>query len=131
MTVHETVATPDPTREVIDECKRETHIRYKSKGNTFFRARLRGVNSIQVGTGELFPRHPELPPGHRDSRLVGRVVLPEIAATGRRFTTCTSSSGAAPTGSPGGKSPRAARMLTAPSHCLFRCAQRADWPCAR
>ena len=105
MTVHETVATPDPTREVIDECKRETHIRYKSKGNTFFRARLRGVNSIQVGkskiidspltimiewmfeqyrrlrgawrrfTGELFPRHPELPPGHRDSRLVGRVVF--------------------------------------------------------
>ena len=105
MTVHETVATPDPTREVIDECKRETHIRYKSKGNTFFRARLRGVNSIQVGkskiidspltimiewmfeqyrrlrgawrrfTGELFPRRPELPPGHRDSRLVGRVVF--------------------------------------------------------
>src|SRR5215813_10210785 len=105
MTVHETVATPDPTREVIDECKRETQIRYKSKGNTFFRARMRGVNSIQVGkskiidspltialewifqqyrrlrkarrrfAAELFPRHPELPVGHRDSRLVGRIVF--------------------------------------------------------
>lgn len=105
MNVHETAMQPDPTREIIEECKRETQIRYKSKGNTFFRARLRGVNSIQVGkskiidsplaitlewifqeyrrlrqasrrfAAELFPRRPELPPGHRDSRLVGRIVF--------------------------------------------------------
>jgi hypothetical protein len=104
MTV-QTATQPDPTRKIIEECKRETQIRYKSKGNTFFRARMRGVNSIQVGkskiinspltitlewifqmyrrlrkarrrfTAELFPRHPELPVGHRDSRLVGRIVF--------------------------------------------------------
>jgi hypothetical protein len=104
MTV-QTATQPDPTRKIIEECKRETQIRYKSKGNTFFRARMRGVNSIQVGkskiinspltitlewifqmyrrlrkarrrfAAELFPRHPELPVGHRDSRLVGRIVF--------------------------------------------------------
>ena len=104
MTV-QTATQPDPTRKIIEECKRETQIRYKSKGNTFFRARMRGVNSIQVGkskiinspltitlewifqmyrrlrkarrrfAAELFLRHPELPVGHRDSRLVGRIVF--------------------------------------------------------
>jgi hypothetical protein len=96
---------PDPTREIIAECKRETRIRYKSKGNTFFRARMRGINHLQVGKSKiidspltimiewiyeqfrrlrrawrrfisaLFPRRPELPVGHRDSRLVGRIIF--------------------------------------------------------
>ena len=104
MTV-QTATQPDTARKIIEECKRETQIRYKSKGNTFFRARMRGINSIQVGkskiidspltitlewifqqyrrlrkarrrfAAELFPRHPELPVGHRDSRLVGRIVF--------------------------------------------------------
>lgn len=96
---------PDPTREIIDKCKRETLVRYKSKGNTFFRRHMRGINYLQVGrshiidspltvmiewmfeqwrrlrrawarlTARLFPRRPQLPAGHRDSRLVGRVVF--------------------------------------------------------
>jgi hypothetical protein len=105
MTVRETAAQPDPTREIIEQCKRETRIRYKSRGNTFFRPRMRGINYLQVGkskiidsrltimiewifeqfrrlrkawrrfTARLFPRRPELPAGHRDSRLVGRIVF--------------------------------------------------------
>ena len=96
---------PDPTRDIIDKCKRETRIRYRSKGNTFFRPRLRGTNYLQVGRSkiidnpltimiermfeqfrrlrrawqrfiaQLFPRHPQLPAGHRDSRLVGRIIF--------------------------------------------------------
>jgi hypothetical protein len=96
---------PDSTRDVIAECMRETCIRYKSRGDTFFRARMRGINHLQVGRSkiidspltimlewiyeqfrllrdgwdrvlaELFPRRPNLPDGHRDSRLVGRMVF--------------------------------------------------------
>jgi hypothetical protein len=90
------VTQPDSTREIIAKCKRETRIRYKSKGDTFFRPRLRGINYFQVGkskmidspltimiewifdqfrrvrrawqrfTAGLFPRRPQLPAGHRD-----------------------------------------------------------------
>jgi len=100
-----TVTQPDSTREIIAKCKRETRIRYKSKGDTFFRPRLRGINYFQVGkskmidspltimiewifdqfrrlrrawqrfTAGLFPRRPQLPAGHRDSRLVGRIIF--------------------------------------------------------
>lgn len=104
---------PNPTREIIDKCRRETRIRYKSKGNTFFRPRLRGINYLQVGrspiidspltimvewmfeqfrrlrrawehfTARLFPRHPQLPAGHRDSRLVGRIIFAGDRGHGR------------------------------------------------
>ena len=100
-----TVTQPDSTREIIARCKRETRIRYKAKGDTFFRPRLRGINHLQVGkskiidspltimiewifdqfrrlrrawqrfTAGLFPRRPQLPAGHRDSRLVGRIIF--------------------------------------------------------
>src|SRR4051812_50063833 len=43
----------DPTREIIDKCKRETLVRYKSKGNTFFRRRMRGINYLQVGRSHI------------------------------------------------------------------------------
>src|ERR1700688_621965 len=105
MTASQTAAQPDPTREIIAQCKRETQIRYKLKGNTFFRPRMRGINTLQVGkskiidspvtitiewifeqfrqlrkawrrfTARLVPRRPELPAGHRDSRLVGRIIF--------------------------------------------------------
>ncbi len=105
LTTPRAAADPDPTRAIIAECLRETRIRYTSKGNTFFRPRLRGVNYMQVGKSkiidspftitiewlfeqfrrlrngwnrlldELFPRSPALPEGHRDSRLVGRLVF--------------------------------------------------------
>jgi hypothetical protein len=105
MTVPQTAARPDSTIEIIAQCKRETRIRYKSKGDTFFRPRLRGINYLQVGkskiidsaltitiewifeqfrrlrgawrrlTAWLFPRRPQLPAGHRDSRLVGRIIF--------------------------------------------------------
>jgi hypothetical protein len=44
MTVPQTATQSDSTREIIARCKRETRIRYKSKGDTFFRPRLRGIN---------------------------------------------------------------------------------------
>src|SRR5215471_21571915 len=99
MTVPPTAAQLDSTRDIIAQCKRETRICYKSKGDTFFRSRMRGINYIQVGkskvidspltitielifdafrrlrngwerfAAQLFPRPPQLPPGHRDSRL--------------------------------------------------------------
>jgi Lipoxygenase len=92
------------TRAIIDKCKQETRIRYESKGNTFFTPRMRGINYLQVGKSKiitskivllaewgyelvrrlrawwrrlsewLFSRHPELPTGHLDSRLVGRFI---------------------------------------------------------
>src|SRR5260370_38379907 len=101
MTVPGTAMQPESTREIIDKCKRESRIRYKSKGSTFFRPRLRGINYLQVGkskiidspltimiewlfdqfrrlrsawerfTAGLFPRRPELPAGHRDTRARG------------------------------------------------------------
>ena len=103
--IPQTTVQPDPIREIIAECKREARIRYKSKGNTFFRPRMRGINYLQVGkskiidsrltiiieriyeefrrlrkagrrfTATLFPRRPALPAGHRDSRLVGRIIF--------------------------------------------------------
>ena len=105
MTVPKAAMQPDSTREIIDKCRRETYILYESKGDTFFRPRLRGINHLQVGTSaiidnpftiaiewvfdqcrrlrnawqrftaRLFPRHPQLPGGHRDSRLVGCIVF--------------------------------------------------------
>ena len=105
MTVPRTAMPPESTREIIDRCKRESRIRYTSKGNTFFRPRMRGINYLQVGrskiidnpltimiewlfeqfrrlrgawerfTARLFPRRPGLPAGHRDSRLVGRIIF--------------------------------------------------------
>lgn len=96
---------PDSIREIIAECQRATKVRYKSRGNTFFSPRLRSVNHLQLGrskiidsplaivlerifeafrrlreswrrfTAWLFPRRPDLPVGHRDSRLVGRIVF--------------------------------------------------------
>jgi hypothetical protein len=53
MTASQTAAQPDPTREIIAQCKRETQIRYKSKGNTFFRPRMRGINTLQVGKSKI------------------------------------------------------------------------------
>ena len=44
---------PDPTREIIDKCKRESRIRYQSTGSTFFRPRLRGINHLQVGKSKI------------------------------------------------------------------------------
>jgi hypothetical protein len=105
MTVPPTAAQLDSTRDIIAQCKRETRICYKSKGDTFFRPRMRGINYVQVGkskvidspltitielifdefrrlrkawehfAAQLFPRRPQLPSGHRDSRLVGRIVF--------------------------------------------------------
>ncbi len=104
MTADQTDFPPERTREIVEACKREARIRYKSNGNTFFRARMR-VNSIQVGKSKiidspltifleaiyeeyrrlregwrrfearLFPRRPELPVGRRDSRIVGQIVF--------------------------------------------------------
>jgi hypothetical protein len=105
MTVSPFDTQPDYTREIIAKCKRETRIRYQSKGDTFFRPRLRGINYLQVGKSKivdnpftilvewiydeviwlraalqrfsawLFPRRRRLPDGHRDSRLVGRIIF--------------------------------------------------------
>ena len=105
MTDPRTAMQPESTREIIDQCKRECRIRYTSTGSTFFRPRLRGINHLQVGKSKiidsplaimiewlfeqfrrlrgawqrliagLFPRHPGLPAGHRDSRLVGRIIF--------------------------------------------------------
>ena len=46
MTVPQTATQPDSTREIIARCRRECRIRYKSKGDTFFRLRLRGINHL-------------------------------------------------------------------------------------
>jgi hypothetical protein len=103
--VEPAAARPESIRDIVAECERATHIRYKSKGNTFFGPRLRSVNHLQVGkskivdgplaillellfeqfrrlrkawrrfTAWLFPRRPDLPTGRCDSRLVGRVVF--------------------------------------------------------
>ena len=53
MTVPQTATQPDSTREIIANCKRETRIRYESKGDTFFRPRLRGINYLQVGKSKI------------------------------------------------------------------------------
>jgi hypothetical protein len=101
----ETPPTAASVREIIARCKRETSIRYTSKGNTFFSPTMRSINHLQVGkskiisspltlllergyqlyrrlraawkrfTAWLFPRHPELPHGHMDSQLVGRIIF--------------------------------------------------------
>ena len=153
-----TVTQPDSTREIIAKCKRETRIRYKSKGDTFFRPRLRGINYFQVGkskmidspltimiewifdqfrrlrrawqrfTAGLFPRRPQLPAGHRDSRLVGRIIFAGDRGHGPPVHNLHLEFWGRTFGSPGGKSPKAARMRRAALRCPFLFAPLAGSP---